>query len=79
MPAGQQIAFEPALTKMLAQHLHHAAVGREMVVIRNVSAAQARFVTSRHPASDSSCFVRAEQAKITRSRLSFMTSRRNGP
>ena len=33
MPAGQQIAFEPALALVLAQHLHHAAVGREMVVV----------------------------------------------
>jgi hypothetical protein len=30
--ASQKIAFEPALAKVLAQHLHHAAVGRDMVV-----------------------------------------------
>ena len=34
MPAGQQVAFEPALALVLAQHLHDPAVGREMVVIR---------------------------------------------
>src|SRR5204863_8639764 len=31
--SGQQIAFEPALAKMLAQHLHYAALPREMDVI----------------------------------------------
>jgi hypothetical protein len=29
---GQQVALEPALAQVLAQHLHHAAVGRQMVV-----------------------------------------------
>ena len=33
MPAGEQIALEPALAEMLAQHLHHAAVLGEMNVI----------------------------------------------
>ena len=33
MPAGQQIAFEPALTLVLAQHLHHPAVGSKVIVI----------------------------------------------
>ena len=33
VPAGQQIALEPALALVLAQHLHDAAVGREMVVV----------------------------------------------
>ena len=27
VPAGQQIAFEPALALVLAQHLHHPPVG----------------------------------------------------
>src|ERR1700722_10833484 len=31
--ASQQIAFEPSLALMLAQHLHHPSVGREMVVV----------------------------------------------
>ena len=31
--AGQQIAFQPALALVFAQHLHHAAVRREMVVV----------------------------------------------
>ena len=32
MAAGEQIAFEPALAQMLAQHLHDAAVGAEIDV-----------------------------------------------
>ena len=31
--AGQQIAFEPALALVLAQHLHDPAVRREMVIV----------------------------------------------
>ena len=34
VPAGQQIALEPALALVLAEHLHHPAVGREVVVPR---------------------------------------------
>ena len=34
VPAGQQIAFEPALTLVLAEHLHDPPVGRQMVVPR---------------------------------------------
>ena len=33
MPAGQQIAFQPALAEMLAQHLHDAAVARQVNVV----------------------------------------------
>ena len=33
VPAGQQIAFEPALALMLAEHFHHAAVRREPLVV----------------------------------------------
>ena len=32
VPPGQQVALEPALAEVLAQDLHDAAVGREMVV-----------------------------------------------
>ena len=32
MAAGEQIAFQPALAEMLAQHLHDAAVGAEIDV-----------------------------------------------
>ena len=33
MPAGQQVAFQPPLALVLAQHLHHPPVGREVVVV----------------------------------------------
>ena len=34
VPAGQQVALQPALAEVLAEHLHHAPVGREVVVAR---------------------------------------------
>src|SRR6185437_1618127 len=33
VPAGEEIAFEPALAGMLRQDLHHPTAGREMLVI----------------------------------------------
>ena len=42
VPAGQEIPFQPPLALVLAEHLHHAAVGRQVVVVR---------VTIRHPGS----------------------------
>ena len=30
--AGEQIAFQPSLAHMLAEHFHHAAIGRDMIV-----------------------------------------------
>ena len=32
MASGQQVAFQPALAQMLAQHLDDAALEREMVI-----------------------------------------------
>jgi hypothetical protein len=32
MPPGQQVALQPALAEVLAEHLHDAAVGRQVVV-----------------------------------------------
>ena len=34
VPAGQQIALQPALALVLAEHFHHAAVRAELVVLR---------------------------------------------
>ena len=31
--AGQEVAFEPALALMLGEHLHDAAIRREVVVV----------------------------------------------
>ena len=33
VPAGEQIAFEPALQRVLGEHLHHAAVARELAAV----------------------------------------------
>ena len=33
MPARQEIAFQPSLALVLAEHFHHAAVRRQMVVV----------------------------------------------
>ena len=33
VPAGEQIAFEPAFALMLAEHFHHAAAGGEEFVV----------------------------------------------
>ena len=35
VPAGEQVAFEPAFALVLAQHFHHAAGGREKFVVRH--------------------------------------------
>ena len=45
--AGEQVALEPALAEVLGQDLHHAAVGREVVVaVGRRSAIHARSVAS---------------------------------
>ena len=33
MAASQKVTLQPALALMLAEHLHHTAVGREVVVL----------------------------------------------
>ena len=33
VPSGQQVAFQPALAQVLRQHLHHAAVGCQVLVV----------------------------------------------
>ena len=32
VPAGERVAFEPPLAEVLAQHLHHPAIGREVII-----------------------------------------------
>src|SRR5207253_653371 len=34
VPSGEQVALEPTLAHVLAQHFHYTAVWRDMVVIR---------------------------------------------
>src|SRR5580700_2555375 len=35
MPSGEQVAFEPALALVLAEHLHHAPGRREKLIVRH--------------------------------------------
>src|SRR5258708_37205610 len=35
MPPGEQVALEPALALVLAEHFHHAPGGREEFVVRH--------------------------------------------
>jgi hypothetical protein len=46
VPAGQQVALQPALAQVLGQHLHHPAVAAQMVIAGSSSASQARSVFS---------------------------------
>ena len=32
VPSGEQVTLEPALAKVLGQHLHHPTVGRKMII-----------------------------------------------
>src|SRR5271165_1994831 len=32
MPAGEGVALQPPLAEMLAEHLHHSSISRDMVV-----------------------------------------------
>ena len=81
VPAGQQIALQPALALVLAEHLHDAAVrargGRRR---GRVSAIQARLVTSSTSCQRFELFSSGlKRRKFVLSRFSFMTSRRNLP
>ena len=52
MPAGEQIAFEPALAHVLAEHFHDAAVGRRCIVGRAESSpVKTRSVASKSASS----------------------------
>ncbi len=66
MPPGEQISFEPALAQVLAEHLHHPAVGRDMVVGRQDLARSERAVGDlEHGVQPvGSGLVRAEDAEI---------------
>ena len=67
MPAGQQIALQPALALVLAQHLHHPSVRREMVVVREGlgDPGAVRHLEHVLPAVGI-VLVRAEQAEVAR-------------
>src|SRR5262249_30902544 len=35
MPSGEQVPFEPAMTKMFAQYLHHTSIWSNMIINPN--------------------------------------------
>ncbi len=76
MPAGEQITFQPALAQVLAQHLHHSAVGRHVVVglhdFRHGTAI--RDVENGVPAVGRG-FVRAEHAEVLRVALQHVANK----
>ena len=82
VPAGQQIAFQPALALVLAEHLHHAAVGGDVVVVGRRSRPIEQPVGDLEhgrPAVRGG-LVGAEDAEVLRPRRSArITSRMNWP
>ena len=64
--AGEQVALEPALAVVLAEHLHHAAVGRDVVVdVEIVWPTKQRFSTSKtSPRRLELRLVGAEEAEV---------------
>ena len=65
--AGEEIALEPTLALMLAEHLHHAAVRRQMFVARHrCRPPTVASVTSKTRAETvRSCLVRPEDAEVS--------------
>ena len=47
MPAREQVALEPALALVFAEHLHHPPVGGEVIVGRDNLGRPLLFVTSK--------------------------------
>ena len=81
MPAGQQIAFQPALAHVLAQHLHHAAIRRQMLVVwQNLRVPLRSVASNTAPSRFERGLIRAEDAEVLASpHCSLITSRRNRP
>ena len=81
VPAGEQVALEPALALMLAEHFHHAPGGREKFVVRHgrglplaIGHLEHRLQAVRER------FVRAEDAEIALLRVQLRRRRAgNGP
>ena len=65
MPAGQQVALEPALAEVLGEHLHHPAVGRDVVVVGRRASIRQRSSTSKTaPSRLRVGLVGAEEAEV---------------
>ncbi len=71
MPAGEQVAFEPALTSMFAQDLHHPAIRAQMLVVvrkrRRIPGAAGRLEQVLQSVRRG--LVRAEYSEIPRRRV----------
>ena len=71
MAPGQQVAFQPALAVVLAEHLHHPAVGRHVVVDVEGRADEAAVLDLEDVAQAVRVgLVRAEQAEVGLARRS---------
>ena len=65
VPAGEHVALEPAFTAMLAEHFHHASVGRHVVIDRNCRGHATPVGYVEHGVEPVRIgFVRTEQAEI---------------
>ena len=65
MTPGERVAFEPSLMAMLAQHFHHAAVVRDVIVVALDAAHQASVLDVEHVAEAIRVgFVGTEQAEV---------------
>ncbi len=63
--SGERVALEPALMAMLAQHFHHAAVGRDVIVVALDAAHQASVLDLEHVAEAIRVgLVGTEEAKV---------------
>ena len=77
MAAGEQVAFEPAFALMLAQHLHHTAVGRDVIVGWKDLGGRTpiRYLEHRVPPVRIR-FVRAEDAEVVAIRFDHVADER---
>ena len=80
VPPGEQIAFQPAQTSVLAQDFHHRPSGARWSSSGSVSATHARSVTSNSPPNRLELVSSGPMTrKFRASWLSFIMSRRNVP
>ena len=78
VPTGQQIAFEPTLAEMFAQHLHHATFVGEMNVVRfDVLHPGAVGHLENRVEPVRGGFVRAHDSEIARLGIQFESRRAN--
>ncbi len=79
MPAGEQVAFQPALAQVLAQDLHHPAVGRDVVVgLENFGGRKrGRSPRTARPGGSTRFRPGRTRGSCVLSQFSFSTSRRN--